>query len=126
MMDQTIHYSCSTNLFKHSNIFIFTVTLFADPILFPCSTIQCADGHQCKVYNGVPYCDPDCNLNNGGCTPEQKCSTDHPICFELPCPSIRTCTDPSPCMVKEQFFFNWWNFFYDLIHCKVLQSKCQC
>ena len=83
-------------VFKYSNIFICTVTLFADPILFPCSTIQCADGHQCKVHNGAPYCDPDCNLNNGGCTPEETCSIDNPICFELPCPSIRTCTPKCP------------------------------
>ena len=54
----------------------------------PCNTVLCR-GSVCKVDDyGFPYCESSCDIENGGCGPNQ-------ICTLVP----RNC-EPIHCMVK--------------------------
>ena len=61
-----------------------------------CSRVHCANGFRCKVSKGVAFCNPDCNLKNGGCASNQLCSLKNVICIRSPCPPIRICKDIAP------------------------------
>ena len=59
-----------------------------------CENIRCKKGSQCKVdeLTGWPYCQPSCDLSNGGCAANETCSLRKVICFRAPCPPVVECT----------------------------------
>ena len=56
----------------------------------PCATIRCQDGYQCKI-DGNGYCDPSCDLNNGGCPVDAQCALIPVQCITTPCPPTVHC-----------------------------------
>ena len=69
----------------------------------PCATVRCRNGFRCQVFQPVgdlaggpqAFCNPDCNLNNGGCPPDKECQLRPTLCaFNTPCPHARLCVDP--------------------------------
>ena len=57
-------------------------------------TINCTRGSQCKVDEAVhqAYCEPSCDLDNGGCADNEVCSLLQPVtCVDPPCPSNVQC-----------------------------------
>ena len=64
----------------------------------PCATKQCARGSVCKVFfTGEAFCEPSCDIDNGGCREDQTCDLVPVICVRAPCPPIAQCNDPDPC-----------------------------
>ena len=56
----------------------------------PCASVTCPTGSQCEVYKptGEAFCNPSCDLDNGGCLSYQTCSLQvvqcaHPFKDEL-------------------------------------------
>ena len=41
-----------------------------------------------------PYCNPSCDINNGGCTENQICIPRTIYCIRSPCPQPVECLDP--------------------------------
>ena len=40
---------------------------------------------------GEEYCDPSCDIDNGGCDIDKICSLGKPNCIEQPCIGVVTC-----------------------------------
>ena len=61
----------------------------------PCAAIFCQDGYQCKVDgpSGNGYCEPSCDLNNGGCAADQQCMLIPVQCITTPCPPTVRCVE---------------------------------
>ena len=59
-----------------------------------CTGFECPTGSQCKVYEptGEAFCEPSCDLNNGGCPANQRCSLETVQCVRAPCPPVVKCT----------------------------------
>ena len=60
----------------------------------PCDNHMCPIGSQCKVYRptGEAFCEPSCDLDNGGCPANQECSLQTVQCVRAPCPPVVQCT----------------------------------
>ena len=61
-------------------------------------TINCARGSRCKVDETVhrAYCEPSCDLDNGGCTDNEVCSLQQQhTCTSGPCPPVVKCSSES-------------------------------
>ena len=60
----------------------------------PCDTHQCPTGSRCKVYEptGEAFCEPSCDLDNGGCPANKRCSLETVQCVRAPCPPVVKCT----------------------------------
>ena len=58
-----------------------------------CVNFTCNKGSQCKVYEptGRPYCEPSCDIDNGGCGIGQICSLRNVTCDSPPCPPEVVC-----------------------------------
>ena len=71
----------------------------------PCDNYTCRTGTQCKVYKptGEAFCDPSCDLDNGGCPANQTCSLQIVQCVRAPCPPVVQCS-PSKCNYIEQHY----------------------
>jgi len=56
-------------------------------------TIDCTRGSQCKVDQTVheAYCEPSCDLDNGGCADDEVCSLQQVACVSPPCPPVVQC-----------------------------------
>ncbi|XP_064398528.1 protein Skeletor, isoforms B/C-like [Halichondria panicea] len=75
----------------------------------PCSTFRCRRGYRCQVYEPTneAYCEPACDLFNGGCTTGTYCILRQDRnCSEGPCPSLKSCCffprcDMHVCSAKE-------------------------
>ena len=54
---------------------------------------DCPIGHTCEVYEPTSelYCQPSCDLDNGGCSDDQECSLVEVQCFKAPCPPVVQC-----------------------------------
>ena len=59
-----------------------------------CTGFECPTGSQCKVYEPTreAFCEPSCDLNNGGCPANQRCSLETVQCVRAPCPPVVKCT----------------------------------
>ncbi|XP_064398937.1 neurogenic locus notch homolog protein 3-like [Halichondria panicea] len=60
----------------------------------PCSSFRCQRGYRCQVYEPTneAYCEPACDLFNGGCTTGTYCILRRDrACSEGPCPSLKSC-----------------------------------
>ena len=59
-----------------------------------CRNHTCPTGSQCKVYQptGEAFCDPSCDLDNGGCPADQMCSLQTVECVRVPCPPTVNCS----------------------------------
>ena len=59
----------------------------------PCEYHECPTGSKCKVFeaNGETYCEPSCDLKNGGCAANQTCSLQVVQCIRAPCPFVVKC-----------------------------------
>ena len=49
------------------------------------------------MFEGEGYCRADCDINNGGCSPEQTCLLQDVVCVTAPCFPERVCEDPPTC-----------------------------
>ena len=56
-------------------------------------TINCSRWSQCKVDESVheAYCEPSCDLDNGGCADDEICSLKQVTCVSAPCPPVVQC-----------------------------------
>lgn len=63
--------------------------------LIACEKMNCRKGSQCKMHEptGQPYCEPSCDLDNGGCRANQTCSLRNVMCVRAPCPPMVQCRD---------------------------------
>ena len=68
----------------------------------PCDTHKCPAGLSCRVFKptGEAYCEPSCDLDNGGCAANETCTIQSVQCIRAPCPSTVQCT-PSKYMYKK-------------------------
>ena len=59
----------------------------------PCNTLECPVGSELKVFpdTGEEYCEPSCDIDNGGCGDDMICSPALPVCFEQPCIGAVVC-----------------------------------
>ncbi|XP_064399010.1 mucin-2-like isoform X2 [Halichondria panicea] len=78
----------------------------------PCGSIECSANAQCKVFTppfgekfgGIEegFCDPSCELDNGGCSEEEECRLVAPACIpDRPCPFFVNCLPKDPCRNSE-------------------------
>ena len=72
--------------------YINTVSLIF--IVDPCKGHKCPVGSRCTIYEptGEPFCEPSCDLNNGGCPANQECTLKAVQCATDPCPPVVECT----------------------------------
>ena len=58
-----------------------------------CSTVECPIGYTCEIYpsTGEGYCNPSCNLDNGGCDEDEVCTLVPVQCIRAPCPPVINC-----------------------------------
>ena len=71
-------------------IYLFIQTIACENI-----TINCSRGSQCKVDETVhqAYCEPSCDLDNGGCADNEVCSLQQQqTCTSGPCPPVVKCS----------------------------------
>ena len=63
----------------------------------PCTGFVCQRGSSCKVddQTGDAYCEPSCDLDNGGCRGDQICELQTVQCVRAPCPPIVNCRGES-------------------------------
>ena len=59
-----------------------------------CTGFEFSTGYHCKVYEptGEPFCEPSCDLGNGGCSNGEIYSLINVTCVRAPCPPTVTCT----------------------------------
>jgi len=59
-----------------------------------CAAVTCPTGSQCEVYEptGETFCNPSCDLDNGGCPAGHTCSLQDVQCVRPPCPPVVQCT----------------------------------
>ena len=62
-------------------------------MLDPCLSKECPMGSSCRVFEvtGEAYCEPSCELENGGCERHQKCELMNVTCKRTPCPPVVSC-----------------------------------
>ena len=69
----------------------------------PCASFDCPSHTRCKVFRNLfgdpigpaeqAYCDPSCDLDNGGCEEDEICQLLPPVCQpDAPCPFLVRCT----------------------------------
>ena len=84
-------------------------------LIDPCATVDCQPGSTCKVYQptGEAFCDPSCDINNGGCAADQICQLNQVQCVRAPCPPVVECLDAcslapetGPCKAAFTRFFH--------------------
>ena len=86
-----------------NRIWFFTkkliVTCF-NPIA--CANRQCKNGSYCKIHEptGQSYCEPSCDINNGGCYAEEICSLRNVTCAKEPCPPVVECSKLYVCLIN--------------------------
>jgi len=64
-------------------------------VVIECRDIECPRGSQCKVYESTnqAYCQPSCDIDNGGCFTNQTCSLNNVTCqTPSPCPPVVQCS----------------------------------
>lgn len=61
-------------------------------IVDPCSTVLCPSGSICKIVDDFPYCEPSCDIENGGCGPNEICTLVPGICELTQCPPKVNCS----------------------------------
>ena len=57
------------------------------------SIINCSRGSQCEIDQDKhqAYCEPSCDLDNGGCADNKVCSLQQHNCTSGPCPPVVQC-----------------------------------
>ena len=66
----------------------------------PCASVTCPTGSQCEVFGptGEAFCNPSCDLDNGGCPTGQTCSLQQVQCVRAQCPPVVQCSSSKlPC-----------------------------
>ena len=58
-----------------------------------CANFSCPAGSVCRTFEGEPFCDPSCDLQNGGCPEYTVCRLQTVFCIRAPCPPQVVC-DP--------------------------------
>lgn len=61
---------------------------------------MCPTGSQCKVnYTAEQaYCEPSCDIENGGCPTDRICSLQQVTCEHYPCPPAVQCSSKLICI----------------------------
>lgn len=82
-----------TTVINHLHLFLSVSFNFSS--LDPCSLIDCPVGSACKVFEetGEGFCEPSCELQNGGCAKDQTCELMDVTCVREPCPLVVVCQD---------------------------------
>ena len=77
----------------------------------PCADHECPRGSTCKVYEPTneAYCDPSCELDNGGCEFSQTCELETVQCVRAPCPLVVVCKDARKILI---YFLNFYYYYY--------------
>ena len=101
--------------YGYVNLFIYTHCTDIDP----CTLVDCQPNSVCKVDpgTGTPFCEPSCDLANGGCRDDQLCTLNQVLCVTTPCPPEIICVDleevcsqeseTGPCKgAFDRFFYN--------------------
>jgi len=59
-----------------------------------CTAVRCPIGSQCEVFEltNETFCNPSCDLDNGGCPVGQACSLQQVQCVRAPCPPVVQCS----------------------------------
>ncbi len=70
---------------------------YASTIVLACFAVcklRCPPGHRCEVdkETGETFCNPNCELDNGGCSSDQICSLLSVQCVRSPCPPTVQCS----------------------------------
>ena len=60
----------------------------------PCSMTSCPAGSVCIVDHntGFTFCNYSCDIENGGCAPNQICTLVPGDCLTIPCPHHINCS----------------------------------
>ena len=60
-----------------------------------CEIKKCQPGSRCKVFEptGEAFCEPSCDIDNGGCPAGQSCTLLDVQCVRAPCPPVVQCMD---------------------------------
>ncbi|XP_065884398.1 IgGFc-binding protein-like isoform X2 [Dysidea avara] len=77
-------------------IFITILYLSQALVIEECREVVCPRGSVCKLHgpSNETYCDPSCDVDNGGCASNQTCSvTSSVTCVTPPCPSVVECSE---------------------------------
>lgn len=99
--------------------YIHMDSMFVHTFLDPCALVDCMPNSVCKVDpgTGTAFCEPSCELNNGGCRDDQLCKLNQVQCITTPCPPEIVCVDfeevcsqdpdSGPCeALFRKFFYN--------------------
>ena len=65
-----------------------------------CRDVVCPRGSVCTLHapSNETFCDPSCDVDNGGCASNQTCLvTSNVTCTTPPCPSIVECSGEQIC-----------------------------
>ena len=56
--------------------------------------LECPRGTRCKVFEPTneTYCEPSCDIDNGGCFTNQTCSLSNVTCQKTPCAAVAQCS----------------------------------
>ena len=79
-------------MLKKPHVYIY-FSIFTTAPMDPCAGVDCAIGYRCMVdgASGTGYCEPSCDLYNGGCAGDQQCVLKQVECFTTPCPPVVEC-----------------------------------
>ena len=74
-------------------------------MLDPCLSKQCDMGSSCRVFQDTDeaYCEPSCDLDNGGCGRYRKCELINVTCPQAPCPPLVNCLGNSSSFNYAEF-----------------------
>ena len=66
----------------------------------PCEELTCPTGSRCEVFRptGEAFCQPSCELDNGGCASNETCTLREVQCSRVPCPPIVRCIPSGWCV----------------------------
>ena len=91
-----------TSLIQSFNHNLLCIILYTFPPSGNCGRLQCQPGHRCDTVDatGEVFCNPTCDVDNGGCDPDlQNCIESVPDCID---PS-EPCKNSVECPYKGQF-----------------------
>ena len=73
---------------------IVTICALTTSTSTACNITDCPRGSQCKIHEptGEPFCEPSCDLDNGGCADNETCSLRNVTCARAPCPPVVECS----------------------------------
>ena len=83
-----------TPVLNADNVYVYYCSAYSDNTTDPCATVLCDVGYYCvsDSATGDVYCQPSCDIANGGCAEDEQCSLELVACITTPCPPQVVCT----------------------------------